>query len=88
MKAIINKLLETFITGDFIAGKIRHVLSFLSGFLVAKGLTDIDTAAQLTDVLTKIVASPELWGALISFGAADRASVANKKNKAMENAVS
>ena len=81
MKAIINKLLETFLTGDFIASKVRHMLGIVGGVLIGHQLASVDQAAELVDILTRLLTSQEFLSGIGLSVIAERSSAANKKIK-------
>jgi hypothetical protein len=66
------------LVSDYVGGLIRHGLTFLGGWLVAKGLAAPEVADQATNALLKLLTDEKFIGGLISvFGIV--ASAANKK---------
>jgi len=66
------------LVSDYVGGLIRHGLTFVGAFLVAKGLAAPEVAGEATSALYRLLTSPEFIGGLMSiFGYGG--SVANKK---------
>lgn len=78
---MIGKLLNKLLTGDFLAGKIRHVVGFLGGWLAASGFASVEASAELVEVITNILSSPEFLQGIGLYSVAYGSSVVNKVKK-------
>ena len=82
---MINKLIgfvtKKFLTGDFIAGKIRHLLTAGGGLLIGYQVAGVEETQGLIDALMQILDKPELWEGLVLYIAGYGGSVVNKVSK-------
>lgn len=82
-------LLEKWLTGNgVLAGYIRHGLTFLAGFLVARGYITAEHAGPLVDSLVNILAQPEMLAGLIAFITGKAASAVRREETKKELKVS
>ena len=85
MDRIVDWLVKTFLTGDFLASKVRHFLGFLGGMLIGNQLASVDQAAELVDILTRLLTSTEFLSGIGLAAVAERSSAVNKKAKNGKN---
>lgn len=78
LKDLINKLIKAVLTGDYVAGKIRHLLSLLGGILVGLQLANIDTSNEWVSATIKLLTSKEFLEGISLYVVGYGSSVANK----------
>lgn len=70
--------LKKILVSDYVGGALRHGLTFLGGWLVAKGLATPEVTEEATNALIRLLTDERFIGGLLSvFGLF--ASAANKK---------
>ena len=77
VKLILGKLL----TGDYIAGKIRHLLTAVGGLLIGYQLASVEEAQGLVDALMQIIDKKEFWEGVAAYIIGYSGSIVNKKGK-------
>lgn len=78
---LITGFVSKFLTGNFIAGKIRHLLTAGGGLLIGYQVASVEEAQGLIDALMQILDKPELWEGLAVYALGYGGSVANKRKK-------
>lgn len=66
-------LINKFFLSNYVGGVLRHLLSLLGGYLVAKGIADAEQAQSLAKAVADIVPG------LLTFGLSLLGSALNKK---------
>lgn len=71
--------IKQLLVSDYVGGLLRHALTALGVYLVAKGYASKESADGFINAALALVTSPEFVAGIVSFFTGWGASVANKK---------
>jgi len=77
----LNTWIKALLLSKYIGGQVRHGLTFVAGFLIAKGLASAEQAAEVVNTLSNLLTSPDFIGGVIALLGGSGASILEKKNR-------
>lgn len=78
IRKFITRIASKFLTGDILAGKIRHLLTSAGGLLIGYQLASVEESTKLIDAIMDIVDKPEFWEGIVLYLTGYSGSIANK----------
>ena len=78
---MVKKFFSKLLLGKYLGSVVRHILTGAGGFLVAKGLADLETVTLSVNSLEKLLTSQEMIEGVSAFVLGWGSSVAEKKTR-------